>query len=80
LTEKPKSKKHKLLDMFSKRKGKEDEWEEEKGEPARNASRSEAGGEETGGKTHFCQCCGDKVNESMTIKICIDCFRKIKEI
>jgi len=56
LTEKPKSKKHKFLDMFSKRKEEEDE------------------------KTHFCQCCGDKVNESMAIKICLDCFRKIKEI
>ena len=63
----PKSKKHKLLDMFSKRKGKEDEWGEEREE-------------ETGGKTHFCQYCGDKVNESASIKICLSCFNKVKEL
>lgn len=48
LTEKPKSKKNKLLEEDS--------------------------------QTHFCQCCGDKVNESMAIKICLDCFGKVKEI
>ena len=79
LTERPKSKKHadkighsrqsrnKLLDMFSKRKGKKDEWGEEREE-------------ETGGKTHFCQYCGDKVNESASIKICLCCFNKVKEL
>ena len=67
LTEKPmikKSKRHKLL----KREDKEDEWEEEKGE------------EESGEKTHFCQCCGSDVNESITIKICHDCFGTVKEL
>jgi len=56
LTEKPKSKKHKLLNILLKR---EDE-------------------EDSNSKTHFCQCCGDKVNESITIKICRDCFSKLK--
>jgi len=28
----------------------------------------------------FCQCCGDKVNESIVIKICQDCFGKVKEL
>ena len=51
-----------------KRKDKEDKWEEEKGE------------EESSGKTHFCQCCGDKVNDSVAIKICLDCFGKVKEV
>ena len=53
--DRPKSKKHKFSDVFSKRKSEEDE------------------------ETNFCQCCGDKVNESMTIKICLDCFGKAKE-
>ena len=26
----------------------------------------------------FCQCCGKKVNESLTVQVCLDCFRKIK--
>lgn len=34
----------------------------------------------TDSKTHFCQCCGDKVGESMAIKICLDCFGKVKEL
>jgi len=34
----------------------------------------------TDSKTHFCQCCGDEVNNSITIKICSDCFGKMKEI
>jgi len=33
-----------------------------------------------GEKTNFCQCCGDKVNESIPIKICLDCFGKVKEL
>lgn len=56
LTEKPKSKKHKLLNMILRR---EDEEKE---------------------KTHFCQCCGDGVNESIQIKICQKCFGKMKEM
>ena len=50
-----------------KRKDKENKWEEEKEE------------EESDGETHFCQCCGDKVNKSIPIKICLDCFSKVKE-
>jgi len=57
LTEKPKSKKHKLLNILLKR---EDE-------------------EDSNSKTHFCQCCGEEVNDSITIKICSDCFGKMKE-
>lgn len=30
--------------------------------------------------THFCQCCGDKVNKSVKIKICLDCLGKVKEL
>ena len=51
-----------------KRKDKKDKWEEEKKE------------EETGGKTHFCQCCASEVDESIQIRICHDCFGKMKEI
>ena len=68
LTEKPKSGKHKLLDIFSKRKGKEDEWVEEKEE------------EESSEKTHYCQCCASEVNASIQIKVCHDCFGKMKKI
>ena len=50
-----------------KRKDKEDQWEKEEEE-------------EISGKTHFCQCCGDKVNDSVAIKICLDCFGKVKEL
>lgn len=67
LTEKPKSKKHKLLDMFSKSRGKENKWQEEKEE-------------ESSGKTHFCQCCANEIDESIQVKICHDCFAKMKEI
>ena len=31
-------------------------------------------------KTHFCQCCGDKVNESVKVKICFDCLNQVKEL
>lgn len=31
-------------------------------------------------KERFCQCCGDKVNESIEIKICQDCFDKVKQL
>ena len=31
-------------------------------------------------ETHFCQCCGDKVNESVTVKVCFGCFSKVKEL
>lgn len=62
----PKSKKRKLLNIFFKSKDNEDKWGEN--------------GEEGGGKTHFCQCCGDGVNESVQIKICHKCFGKMKEI
>lgn len=68
LTEKPKNKKHKLFDMFSKRKEKGDTWREEKDE------------EESGAKTHFCQCCASEVDESIQIKVCRACFGKMKEI
>jgi len=36
--------------------------------------------EESGGKTHFCQCCANAVNESVAVKICFDCFNKVKEL
>lgn len=35
---------------------------------------------EDNGKTHFCQCCGDEVNESVTVRICLGCFSKVKEL
>lgn len=38
------------------------------------------GNEKDNGKTHFCQCCGDEVNESVTVKICLGCFSKVKEL
>lgn len=38
------------------------------------------GEDEEDSKTHFCQCCGDEVNDSITIKICSDCFGKVKEL
>jgi len=28
----------------------------------------------------FCQCCAKKVDKSSTVKVCLDCFRKIKEL
>lgn len=28
----------------------------------------------------FCQCCGSDVKDSITIKICRDCFSKLKEL
>jgi|SRR3989338_898087 len=31
-------------------------------------------------EAHFCQCCGYKVNESIEIKICQDCFDKVKKL
>lgn len=64
LTEKPKSRKHK----------KEDQWE------SFDSAQDKKGEEESSGKTHFCQCCGDKVNDSVAIKICFDCFGKVKEM
>lgn len=30
-------------------------------------------------KTHFCQCCGEKVNESVKVKICLECLNRVKE-
>lgn len=33
-----------------------------------------------GDKIHFCQCCGDKVNESVKIKVCLDCLNQVKEL
>lgn len=57
-----------MIKMTKKRKDKEDRWGEERGE------------KESDEKTHFCQCCGDEVNESIQIKICHDCFGKMKEI
>lgn len=36
--------------------------------------------EENGGKIHFCQCCASEVDESIQIKVCHDCFGKMKEI
>ena len=68
LTERPKSKKHKLLNRVLRRNDKGDEWDEEKKD------------EESGGKTHFCQCCANAVNESVAVKICFDCFNKVKEL
>lgn len=57
-----------MMKMTRKIKDAEDEWKEKRGE------------EESSEKTHFCQCCGSEVNDSMTIKICRDCFSKMKEI
>lgn len=31
-------------------------------------------------KAHFCQCCAREINESIQIKVCDDCFGKMKEI
>jgi hypothetical protein len=31
-------------------------------------------------KTHFCQCCGQKVNESLKVKICLNCLNQVKEL
>lgn len=31
-------------------------------------------------KTHFCQCCGEKVNESLKVKICLGCLNQVKEL
>jgi len=36
--------------------------------------------EKDNGKTHFCQCCGDEVTESVTVKICLGCFSKVKKL
>ena len=57
-----------VVKMTKKRNGKVERWQEEKEE------------DESNGKTNFCQCCADKVNESIAIKICHDCFGKVKEL
>jgi len=38
------------------------------------------GNEKDNEKKHFCQCCGDGVNESVTVRICLGCFSKVKEL
>lgn len=35
--------------------------------------------DEPSDKSHFCQCCGHQVNESVKVKICLDCLNRVKE-
>ena len=68
LTEKPKSKKHLA---------KPDPAPQDK---LLNILLKREDEEDSNSKTHFCQCCGDEVNDSIIIKICSDCFGKVKEL
>ena len=36
--------------------------------------------EESDEDSRFCQCCAKKVNRASTVKVCLKCFRKLKEL